>query len=239
MNSVISALTEALKSLIHPKMLVLIIWPMLLSLLVWVLAAMIFWGSWVGHLTELMHATPIEKWVANGFLAIASHYFVTVVLLMLLMPAIYVTALLLTAFFAMPMMVNHVALQQYPALEYKKGGSTMGSVLNSMVAISVYGLGWILVLPLWLFSFLAIVLPIILLAYLNQRLFRYDALAEHASADEFKCLVAQSQGRFYFLGAAVACLQFIPVLNLFLPVYVGLVFIHFSLSELAKLRQAE
>lgn len=38
----------------------------------------------------------------------------------------------------------------------------------------------------------ALVLPAVLLAYLNQGLFRYDALAEHASREEFDLIVERA-----------------------------------------------
>ncbi len=238
MNSVITALVEALKSLFSPKMLALILWPMLIAVLLWAGVAAFFWGSWVANLTSLIQSTPMEQWVAEGFLAAASHYLIAIILVLLLVPAVYVTALVITAVFAMPVMVNHVAAKSYPELERKQGGSALGSVANSVLAIVVYCIGWVLSLPLWLFSPFAMVLPVILMAYLNQRLFRYDALAEHASREEYERILERSTPKLYLLGAAVALLQFVPLLNLFSPVYIGLAFIHLCLAELKQLREA-
>jgi len=239
MNSIFSALFEALKTLLHPKMLALILWPMLLSVVMWVGVAVYFWADWVAHTTVLLQATPVEQWIATGMLAIVSHYLITFILVMLLLPVIYVTALVITAVFVMPVMVNHVAQKYYPELERKQGGSTAGSVWNSVFAIFIYCAGWILVLPLWLFSPFAIVLPIVLSAYLNQRLFRYDALAEHASEEEYEQIIGRSSGKLYLLGAATGLLQFIPVLNFFSPIFVGLAFIHFCQADLKQLRQGD
>jgi len=75
-----------------------------------------------------------------------------------------------------------------------------------------------------------------LMAYLNQRLFRYDALAEHASREEYAQVIERSTLKLYLLGAVVGLLQFVPLLNLFLPVYAGLAFIHLCLAELQQLR---
>lgn len=236
MNSVITALVSVLKSLFHPKMLALVLWPMLAAIVLWVGAAMAFWGSWVSSLTGLVQATALEQWVAQGFLAIATHYLISVILVLLLLPAIYVTALLITAVFAMPTMVNHVAQKSYPELERKQGGSMAGNLANAALAIAVYCIGWVISLPLWLSSPLAVVLPVLLMAYLNQRLFRYDALAEHASREEYNQLIERAGMKLYLLGAAAGLLQFVPLLNLFLPVYVGLAFIHLCLGELRRLR---
>lgn len=236
MNSVISALVEAFKTLFHPKMLALVLWPMLVAVVLWVAAAAFFWSSWIAGLSGLLQATSLEQWLAQGIFAVMSHYLIGIVLVLLLFPAIYVTALVITALFAMPMMVSHVARRDYPELERKQGGSTAGSVVNSVLAIAVYCAGWVLSLPLWLFSPLALVLPVVLLAYLNQRLFRYDALAEHASRSEYAQVIERATPKLYLLGAVVGLLQFVPVLNLFSPVYVGLAFIHLCLAELRRQR---
>ncbi|MDD3883349.1 MAG: EI24 domain-containing protein [Gallionella sp.] len=237
MNDVAVALGDALKGLFHPKMLALIIWPMLLASLLWGAAAMLFWSSWLTSLTALIQATPAEQWIAQGFFAVASHYLMTFVLIVLLVPAIYVTALLITTVFAMPAMVGHVAAKYYPALEHKRGGSVAGSVGNAALAITIYCLGWIVTLPLWLFTPFALILPLLLMAYLNQRLFRYDALAEHASREEFQQILERASTKLYLLGMLVGLLQFVPILNFFAPVFIGLAFIHLSLSELQRLRQ--
>jgi hypothetical protein len=237
MHSVIVALMAALRSLFHPKMLSLVLWPMLVAVVLWVGAALLFWADWISGLTSMVQATPLEQWMAQGFLAVASHYLISIILVLLLLPAIYVTALVLTAVFAMPMMVSHIARKDFPELERKQGGSNAGSVVNAMAAIVVYGAGWVLSLPLWLFSPFALLLPILLMAYLNQRLFRYDALAEHASREEYAQVIERASLRLYLLGALVGLLQFVPLLNLFSPVYVGLAFIHLCLAELQQVRR--
>lgn len=237
MNSVFLALIQALKTLFHPKMLALVLWPMLVAVVLWVGAAMLFWGSWVNDLTGMVQATPLEQWISHGFLAVMSHYLIAIILVLLLLPAIYVTALLITAVFAMPMMVRHVAERHYPELERRQGGSNAGSIANATVAIVVYCSGWVLSLPLWLFSPFALLLPLVLMAYLNQRLFRYDALAEHASREEYARVIERATVKLYLLGVVTGLLQFVPLLNLFSPVYVALAFIHLCLGELKELRQ--
>lgn len=238
MNSVLSSLAEALKTLFHPKMLSLVLWPMLVAVVLWVGAAVFFWGSWVTALTGVLQATPLEQWMEQGVFAVVSHYLISIVLVLLLLPAIYVTALVITAIFEMPVMVSYVARTSYPELERKNGGTTAGSIANAAVAIVVYCVGWVLSLPLWLFSPFGLALPVILMAYLNQRLFRYDALAEHASREEYEQILDRSTVKLYLLGAVVGVLQFVPLLNLFLPTFVGLAFIHLCMAELKQLRQS-
>ncbi len=238
MKDVVSALALALGSFFHPRMLMLVIWPLLVATVLWLGVAIFFWGSWINELTGMLQSTSMQQWLAQGFLAVAAHYLIGIVLALLIFPAIYVTALLITATFGMPAMVDHVARRHYPDLESKKGGSFTGSLWNALIAILVYCAGWVITLPLWLISPFALVLPIALMAYLNQRLFRYDALSEHASPEEYDRLIRQSSGRLYLLGAVSGLLQLLPLAGFFLPVYAGLAFTHLCLSELKALRAA-
>ncbi len=239
MNSVASSLVLALKTFLQPRMLALVLWPMLVAALIWVVVAVYFWGSWINQLTVMVQATPMQQWMEQGFFAVASHYLMTVLLVLLLFPAIYVTALLITAIVAMPVMVRHVARRNYPELEMRRGGSVGGSVWNALVAIFVYCAAWVLSLPLWFISPFAFVLPVALMAYLNQRLFRYDALADHASPEEYEQVMERAMPRLYLLGAIAGLLQLVPVIGFFSPVYVGLAFIHLCLAELKALRLSE
>jgi len=67
--------------------------------------------------------------------------------------------------------------------------------------------------------------------------FRYDALAEHASAGEYRAVVREAGGRLYALGLLLAALYYVPIVNLLVPVLSGLAFTHLCLGELARLRQ--
>jgi len=236
MQDILDALGRAFKSLLHPKMLVLTLWPMLLALLFWGGLFWWFWDTWVGDLTQLSQGYGVEDRLANWGFAWVAHWFVTLMLFSLMLPAIYVTSLLFTAIFAMPMMLNFVAARDYPELEKKYGGTFIGSVWSAVAAVLVFLILWVLTLPLWLIPFGALVVPTLLSAYLNQRLFVYDALTDHASQDEFEKIKERAQGRLFSMGALLGFVHYIPVLNFFTPIYIGLAFIHLSLGELQRLR---
>ena len=136
-------------------------------------------------------------------------------------------------------MVPWVAERRFPGLERRRGGTAAGSVLNAVTTVVVFGVLWVLTLPLWFTGVGALVLPPLLSAYLNQRLFRYDALAEHASAEEYREVVARAKGRLFLLGLLLAACYYIPLLNLTAPVLSALAFTHLCLAELAQLRQGK
>jgi hypothetical protein len=236
MKDVLTAIKGAFFSLLHPRMLLLMVWPMAAAMLLWGGLALVFWGDWVAFLSQWLAGSSIGPFLDGGASWMAGSA-VFLLLLLMLLPLTYATALLLTALFAMPSMVRHVARRNFPDLELKHGGSDLGSAWNGLVAMAVYLGLWLITLPAWLVSPLAPALPVLLGAYLNQRLFRYDALADHASGEEFEDLLERAAGRLYLLGALLALVQFVPVLNFFAPVYIGLAFIHLCLAELSKLRR--
>ncbi|MFI4923367.1 MAG: EI24 domain-containing protein [Burkholderiales bacterium] len=226
-------------SLFHPKILGLTLLPVLLAFVFWGGLSWWFWQDWVIGVGHLLAQTPLDEYLMRYEIHWLAASVTTVLLILLLFPAVLVTALLVTSVFAMPVMVKHVGARNYPRLEQKHSGTVLGSLWNALVATVIFILLWLVTLPFWLFGLPAVVLPVLLSAYLSQRLFRYDALAEHASTDEFERVLERSGIRLYVLGAILALIQFVPVLNLFSPVYIGLAYIHFCLGELQQLRSGQ
>lgn len=238
MQEILEALGRALKSLLHPKMLVLTLWPMLLSILFWGGVAWWFWDSWQHDLYQLTASYGVEDRLASwGFVWLA-HWLVVALLISMLLPAVYATSLVFAAIFAMPLMVKFIAARDYPGLEMKRGGSFVGGVWNSLAAVAVYLLLWLITLPLWLIPFGVFVVPTLLAAWFNRRLFVYDALAEHASREEFEAIRTQAAGPLFGLGAILGFVHYVPILNFFTPIYIGLAYIHFCFDRLQKQRAA-
>jgi CysZ protein len=230
------ALAAALRDFFRPSMFGLVLLPLLGSLLLWVLIGVLFW-PWLVALVQLLISAP---WLAHLVGAMVLHALsalgVTAIMLIMLLPLTQATALLITAFIAVPRMVRLVAAERYPQLERKRGGSALGNLWNALSSTLIYILLWLISLPLWLFVLPGAALGVLINGWLNDRLFRYDALAEHASREEYLALKARAGGRFYGLGLVAALIQLVPLLNLVSPVYSGLSFIHFGLAELAQLR---
>jgi uncharacterized protein involved in cysteine biosynthesis len=148
----------------------------------------------------------------------------------------FVTALVITEIFAMPVIVKFIAKRYHPDLKRKTGGTMAGSITNAAIGISLFAVLWIVTLPLWLTGVGAVLAPVLTSAYLNQRMFRYDALAEHASPEEFTQLVRTSRGDLFLLGILLSLLLYVPVVNLLVPVLSGLAFTQFCLSRLENVR---
>lgn len=236
MQDILNALLKALKSLGHPKMLALALWPVVLATLFWGALAYFFWSDWVASLQGLIDQTAVQEFLSQHEMGWVARAVAMSLVFLLLVPMGVASALLVAALIAMPYMVRFVAARDYPDIEMKRGGTVIGSVWNGLAAVSIFAILWLVTLPLWLFGPFALVIPILLSAYLNQRLFRYDALADHASREEFQQVLERAGGKMYLLGGLLGLIHFVPFLNLILPIYIGLAYIHFCLAELRKLR---
>lgn len=238
MNEISRALARAFASLAHPHMIWLMVWPVLVSLAIWSILAFLFGATLQANAIEYLSGFTLyqraAEWSAVPMIAKSLAW---VLLALLFIPLVLITAVLIISIVSMPMMVRHVAARDFPALE-RRGGGMVGGVVNAMVALAWLALLALVTLPLWLLPPAWLILPVLLVGYMNQRLFRYDALAEHANRDELKKIVRERSGALWVLGMLVAVAGYVPFLGFFLPVIGGLAFIHYCLARLAELRAA-
>jgi hypothetical protein len=235
--SIAGSLLYAAANLVHPRMLWLMLWPMLVSLALWGAVALALWAR-----LAIWLAAILERWLESAMffvqldLANAAIIAAHVVLFLLFVPLVYLTAVFILSLFGMQKMVEHVAGRAFPALERRRGGGVAGSGWNALVAFfGMIGLG-LASLPLWLLPPLWPLIPIAIFGWVNQRLLRYDALAEHADGEEMARLFRKERGSMYLLGVLMALTAYIPLVGLVAPVLFGLAFIHYLLGALNSRR---
>ena len=239
MNHIPASIGFAFFNLLHPRMLWLMIWPVLVSLALWGTLVFVFWTQaalWVAGLLRqwIETATLFISWDASA----AALFGAKAIIVLLLVPLVQLTALLILGVFGLPAMVEHVASRRFPQLARRRGGSFAGSVWNSVVALAGMVVLGIVTLPLWLIPPLWPVIPMVVLGWVNQKVLCYDALAEHASADEMRAIFSANRGLLYMLGVGLALVAYVPLLGFFAPVLFGLTFIHFLLERLQARREA-
>ena len=239
MNGIAHSLLFALGNLLHPRMLWLMLWPVLIALALWGTLAIVFWAQLAVWL-----AGALNQWLTTGWLAIqwdlqgATLIAAKFLILILLVPLIQLTALLILSTFGMPAMVEHVAVRSYPELGRRKGGSLAGSLWNGAVALCGMVGMFLLSIPFWFVPPLWPLIPVAILGWVNQRVLRYDALAEHADAAEMRQVFAGRRPSLYLLGLVLALMAYIPLVGFFAPVLFGLSFIHYLLAALKVHREA-
>jgi uncharacterized protein involved in cysteine biosynthesis len=237
MSPVFSALASALRDLREPRILALALLPPLAALAVWAALAWAFADDWARMVADWIATTPWLNWVGQWGLSAIFVWAAAIAAFALLLPVMLVTAVLVTDIVAMPVIVPFVAGRHFPGLERRAGGSVAGSVGNAVAAVAIFAALWTVTLPLWFTGIGALLLPPLISAQFNQRMFRYDALAEHASAHEMGAVLRAAGGRLYGLGLALALLLYVPFVNLAVPILSALAFTHLCLGELARLRQ--
>ena len=208
------------------RILAVVFLPLVGAALLW---SVIAWFAW----------EPLARWLANTFLGGDfgwSHWAAGAGSALLLMLAAVITVLAAVATLAMPVIVAAVSTRDYPLLARGNGGTFAGSLGNALTAIIVF-------LPLALLALFLLWLPplfagvsMLLNAWLNQRLFRYDALALHADRHELPAVIRGARGRLLLLGLLLAPLSLVPFVNLLAPIYAGVAFTYMCLSELAAYR---
>ena len=233
--SVLGALGHGLVNLFHPRMLWLMVWPMLVSLAVWGTLALVFWTQLAFWLAGLLNRFALGTVrLELGDLAM---FLANVALLLLFVPLVYLTALFILGAFGMQKMVEHVASRSFAQLERRRGGGTAGSVWNAIVAFAGMLLLFAVSLPLWLIPVLWPVITLAILTWVNQRLLRYDALAEHASAAEMARVFREHRGSLLGLGFLLALAAYVPFLGFVAPAVFGLAFIRYLLGALEAIRR--
>jgi hypothetical protein len=239
MTSIGRSLAYALANVLHPRMIWLMVWPLVLALGIWGTLAIVFWTQLALAIAEwLQQGLAQAPFVGDWDFTTATVFLAKVLILVMLVPLIQLTAVLILSIFGLPSMVAYVAGRVHPGLERRRGGSFAGSVWNGVVGLlGLAGLG-LASIPLWIFPPLWPLIPVAILGWVNQRVLRYDALAEHASAEEMRRVFGARIGALYVMGVALALAAYIPIIGFFAPVLVGLAFVHYLLGALEEARAA-
>jgi CysZ protein len=231
-RGVFAALRRAVPVFLSARILGVVLVPLGFAALAFILVGWLGWTPLTHWLETSVFAGDASAGGASGWRAVA----VGIVAFVALMLIAVLTALVAIALLAMPIIVRTVAERDFPGLERRRGGTFAGSLANAVLALALF-------IPAWLASLLLLPLPPVfavtslsLSAWLNQRLLRYDALAEHASAGEMRALFRGARRRLFGLGLALAPLSYVPVLNVLAPLYAGVAFTYLCLDELAAAR---
>jgi hypothetical protein len=233
MLELFAAFNKAARDLTRGDILWHVFWPPLVAAAFWATVAFAVWAHGLALMGEIVPQLP---WAGWEWIA---HWAAVFLLLAAFATLTYLTALLLVAVVALPYLIDHVAARDYPDLVRHGENAFWRSLGNTLAASAVFLLGGLLSLPLLLIPGVVLVLPLLWTAWLNQRTFRVDVLAEHATAAELEQLVAEQGATFYMAGAGGALLAHVPLVQLVAPVFTALVFLHLGLASLRRLRQTQ
>lgn len=233
MKDLFAAFSRAARDLMRGEVLWHAIWPPLVAALLWTVVAVVIWTDGIAAMSRIIPELPwsgwewISRWAAM-FLLLAAFATLT-----------YLTAVGLVAIVALPLLIKLISVRDYPDLVHRGENVFWGSLLNTLSAGAVFLVGGLLSLPLLLIPGVLLVLPLAWTAWLNQRTFRFDALAEHATRAELEQLVREQRNNFLGAGVGTAVLAHVPLLQLLAPTFTAVVFVHLGLSALRRLRSEQ
>ncbi len=238
MKDILVAVGRAGRSLLRRDIFWHLLWPGLAAMVVWSVIAVMLWTP----VTEGLFAW-VAGWSFVGTWLSASEAAAAVMLVLikiavalLVVPLIYVTAALLVATIALPLMLERIGRTDYADIEQRRGGSNVGSAWNSIVAGGLFVLALLVSLPFWLIPGVGLLASVVLTGWLNQRAFGYDALMLHADRDELARLRSDWRPQMLLLGGGCSLLAYVPFVNLLAPAFAGLAFVHYMLETLRRHR---
>ncbi len=246
-NFTIQALGRALKSQFEPKMLLLLIGPFFASIIVWALLAWVVWDP-ITNWFEVALFGPagqakasmgvVYKWFVNLGFDQPTRIVPNLIATLLLVPLIFVSAVLFISIVAMPIVIRHLTRAQYSDVERRGSLSVLASALNGFKSLLIFLVGYLITIPLWFIPPLILIVPWLWWGWLNSRLMRFDSLIEHATEQERVQLIQRHKSDYRLLGLSAAGLNYIPPLFIAAPVFGALAFAHYSLQSLRDLRSS-
>lgn len=256
------AFWRAVAYCLHPRVIALSFLPLVLMVVLSFALGYFFWDGAVASVMGWLEAFNLVQtflgWLEGLGLGSLRAVFSPLIVLVLATPVIVLLCLLLVAAFMTPAMVDLVAQRRFPQLERRRGGSMLVSIFWSLGSTLVAAVALLLSMPLWLVPPLVLILPPLIWGWLTYRVFAFDALAAHASAEERRLIMRQHRSTLLvmgvlcgYLGAAPSLLwasgaMFIALAPLLVPVaiwvytlvfaFASLWFAHYALAEVERLR---
>ena len=232
MGDVMLALARTFGSLRTGKVWLYVLTPALLSLLLAI--GLAIWA--LGWAVEQMMAFPPMTLLVSWGLVWLAHILAYLGGWMAIFALAYLMASLLAAIVIMPLMLRHLSQGEYRDVAAMGKDSFVAAAVNSICASLIFIVAWVVTIPLWLIPGFSLLVPLLLMGWLNRRTFAYDALSMHATDGEWASLRAAQKTPLFMLGLTMALLAHIPLVGLLAPALAALAFVHFGLEALRRSR---
>lgn len=216
MQGLADSFWRAVAYCLHPRVIALSLLPLVISGVLVFGFMFFFWESAIAGvratLESWMLIESLLHWLDSFGLQSFRSALAAVVVLAGVLPVVILLSLLLVALCMTPAIVRLVAERRFPLLEKKRGGTLAQSVAASLGATLLALVLILLSMPLWLIPPLVMVLPPLIWGWLTYRVFGFDVLAEHASADERRALLKAHRMPMLVMGILCGYLGAVPSL---------------------------
>ncbi|MBO9652529.1 MAG: EI24 domain-containing protein [Variovorax sp.] len=207
MRLLLDSFWRAVAYCMHPKVIVLSFLPLGLMVVISAVLGYFYWDASVAWMRQALDAWPLLSgvwaWIGGIFSSDVKAILAPLLVVLAVTPLIVVVSLLIVAGFMAPALTRLVAERRFPGLEHKKGASFIGSAARSFGLTILAMLALVVSMPLWLIPPLVLILPPLIWGWLTYRVMSFDALAEHATAEERNALLRAH--RLQLLAIGVLC----------------------------------
>jgi len=207
MRLLLDSFWRAVAYCMHPKVIVLSFLPLGLMVVLSAVLGYFYWDASVAWTRQALDAWPLLSsvwaWIGGIFSSDVKSILAPLLVVLAVTPLIVVVSLLVVAGFMAPALTRLVGERRFPELEQKKGASFIGSAARSFGLTVLAMLALVVSMPLWLIPPLVLVLPPLIWGWLTYRVMSFDALAEHATAEERNALLRTH--RMQLLAIGVLC----------------------------------
>ncbi len=214
MTLLLDSFWRAVAYCLHPRVIALSFVPLVLMLLAGFGLSYFYWDNALVWAQTLLDGATwlanvwgwLERMGVGGFKVMLA----PLLLVVIATPVVVFVVLLMVAAFMTPALSSLVAERRFPQLERKKGASFIGSVLRSLGVTFLALIALVVSMPLWLIPPLILVLPPLIWGWLTYRVMSFDAIADHASADERRELLRRHRGWLLGIGVMTGYLGAAP-----------------------------
>ncbi len=200
----------------HPRMLLLTLLPFFICGVLSLAAYYFFWEDAVAGVRQALDTFGLLKsaygwleWMGvhnlNAFLA-------PLLLVALCVPTLVLLSLLAVSLIALPQALKFVETRRFAALERKGKSAFVQSAASSLGWTTIAVVVLILSIPLWFIPPLVVVIPPFVWGWLTYKVMSFDALAEHATAEERRVVVHNHKTALLTIGIVTGLIGAAPSL---------------------------
>ena len=214
MHQMFDSFWRATAYCLHPRVIALSFLPLVLMAVAALGLGYLFWEPATGWVREWLAAsslfTTMVVWLDGLGLGNLKTVLAPLVVIFAVTPLIVLISLLVVAVLMTPTLVSLVAERRFPVLERKRGGSLIVSIFWSLGSTLLALIALLVSMPLWLVPPLILILPPLIWGWLTYRVMAFDALADHASADERHELLRRHRSALLGIGVVTGYLGAAP-----------------------------